>query len=656
MLKHRNPSLVIPALTMSRSVLLSATRSILLLMAMITAQPAYAVIFYDTADSAFNTTAPGGSLSGSGWQWVGSWGDFQGTPVGPRHFLAARHIGGTVGDLFVLNGVSYRTVGFHDDATTDLRLWRIRESFGSWAPLYRGSIEVGRSVVLFGRGFLRGPEVRVGGVLKGWRYASSDGRLRWGQNTVTSLSNGGAPWGQVLKAGFDAGGGGNEATLATGDSSGPVFLQDGSTWKLAGVAAYVDAFFNTQSSGTGFLAALFDARALYAGALEGPWTLVTATQPVPSSFYATRVSVRAAWIDEVLSAAAPPNPPIVTTQPTNAVGVEGTTVSFAVVVDGTPPLSYQWFKDGTALSLETGNTLTVKSLAKSSGGLYHVTVANAAGSVISNSASLSVVGPSRLINVSVRARAGVGADTLIVGVTSIAVVARKLLVRAIGPGLMPFGVSDALVDPRLVVYRGNEIAAENENWSGSAILAAAFSQVGAFSLSATSKDAALLTLLPAGNFTVHVNYAGGPSGIALLEVYDAEPSSASPSLFNLSARNRVNSADGPLIAGFVLSGEAPQRVLVRGIGPGLRRFGLNDVLEDPRLELHRNGVRIAENDTWGGTQGLKDLFSQLGAFALDSGSTDAAVDVTLSPGAYTVHLAGAAGSTGVAIVEVYAVP
>src|SRR5262249_22777887 len=96
----------------------------------------------------------------------------------------------------------------------------------------------------------------------------------------------------------------NEAQLATGDSSAPIFINDGTGWKLAGVAAAVDAYFNTSDSGDGFMAALFDCRGLYYTTKPpNAWTLVQSLSPVPSGFYGTRVSARASWIDSIL----PPN-------------------------------------------------------------------------------------------------------------------------------------------------------------------------------------------------------------------------------------------------------------------------------------------------------------------------------------------------------------
>lgn len=273
----------------------------LLVLAVCAGPFSYGMIFYSTADPDFNTTPPSGALANSGWQFVGAWTGYQGVAIGPHHFLAARHVGGAVGDAFVLNGVSYVTSAFFDDAPSDLRICEIAGSFPAWAPLYRQANETGKDLVVFGRGLTRGGEVRVNGVLKGWFWGTTDGRLRWGTNRVSSVVNGGPPWGELLSATFDAAGESNEAHLALGDSSGPVFIHDGTAWALAGVAATVDGSFNTTNTGDGFIAALFDVRGLYYSATPPTgWALVTGPVAVPTAFYATRVSTRAAWIDSIV--------------------------------------------------------------------------------------------------------------------------------------------------------------------------------------------------------------------------------------------------------------------------------------------------------------------------------------------------------------------
>jgi len=268
-----------------------------------------AIIFYYTADPSYNTVAPAGLLANSGWQWVGVWGGFQGTVIGPHHFLAAQHVGGAVGDPFVFNGVSYRSIAFIDDASTDLRVVEVGGEFQTWAPLYRRNDEAGKAFVVFGRGCSRGAEVRVDNVLKGWQWGGA-GTLRWGQNTVARVTNLRTGGGDHLYARFKSTGGDNECHLASGDSSGPIFIDDGSGYKLAGIAHLVDGPFNTTNIGDGFNAALFDVRGLYAHSTGKGWAYIAGFWPVPSGFFATRVSVRAQWIDSVLSSPTPkpPNP------------------------------------------------------------------------------------------------------------------------------------------------------------------------------------------------------------------------------------------------------------------------------------------------------------------------------------------------------------
>src|SRR5436309_1682040 len=81
---------------------------------------AHGVIFDSTGDPTFNTTAPSGSLTGSGWQYQGLWGGFLGTPVAPQYFVTAKHVGGTIGQDLVLNGISYTTVAVSNDPNSDL--------------------------------------------------------------------------------------------------------------------------------------------------------------------------------------------------------------------------------------------------------------------------------------------------------------------------------------------------------------------------------------------------------------------------------------------------------------------------------------------------------------------------------------------------------
>lgn len=127
-----------------------------------------------------------------------------------------------------------------------------------------------------------------------------------------------------------------------------------------------------------------------------------------------------------------------------------------------------------------------------------------------------------MLNSSLRGRTGVGADTLIAGFI-IGRGARQLLIRGVGPTLANHGVSGAISDPKLVIYdSAGRVLAENDNWSSANAattdaISAAASKAGAFPLNANSLDAAVLTTLTPGVYTVHLT---GAPGIALIEVYE----------------------------------------------------------------------------------------------------------------------------------------
>jgi hypothetical protein len=276
-----------------------------------------AIIFYSTADAEHNTSAPSGQLANSGWEYQGLWGDYLGTAIAPRYFVSAKHIGGNVGDKFVLNGVAYTTTAVFDNPNGDLRIWRIEGQFPSHAQIYSGTDEAGKHLIVFGRGTQRGDEIKIGGLLsselKGWRWGTQDGRKRWGENRVESVSNvSGA--GDLLRVTFDSNGERNEAHLSYGDSGGAIFMNDGSGWKLAGINYAVDGPYNTSNSGEGFQAAIFDEGGLYRR-VNGVWT-PTPDLPVaqPGAFYGTRISSHIAWINSVISQSAPP--PVPSASPT----------------------------------------------------------------------------------------------------------------------------------------------------------------------------------------------------------------------------------------------------------------------------------------------------------------------------------------------------
>ena len=268
------------------------------------ALPARAVIFASTGDGGYNTNAPGGALTNSGWQYEGQWATyFLGTPIAPTFFLAAQHVGGSPGQVFVLNGFNYHTVAYTDSTNSDLRIWQVAETFPYYAPMFSATNEAGQHCVAIGRGTQRGVPVIVNGQTNGWEWGFTDSVERWGENDVASIEND-PGLGDFLRCTFDRNAPTtNECHLSGGDSSGALFIQDGAAWKLAGIHYGVDGQFSFYSNGSNaFHAPLMDMRGLYIYQGNNTWTLISTNQPFaePSGFYSTRVSAHLGWINSVI--------------------------------------------------------------------------------------------------------------------------------------------------------------------------------------------------------------------------------------------------------------------------------------------------------------------------------------------------------------------
>ncbi|HUR58967.1 MAG TPA: hypothetical protein VM029_14735, partial [Opitutaceae bacterium] len=178
----------------------------------------------------------------------------------------------------------------------------------------------------------------------------------------------------------------------------------------------------------------------------------------------------------------------------------------------------------------------------------------------------------------------------------------------------------------------------------------------AFPLASQSADSAVATAFGHGASTLHVTTPSGQSGIALAEVYELDCNGRT---VNLSARASVGAGDNTLVGGFVVSGTASKRILIRGVGPTLATLGIADALRDPVVTLYSGRECIASNDRWSSGAGAavaEKAARSVGAFPFAAGSEDAALFITLPPGAYTVELAGKAGSEGIALLEIYDVP
>jgi hypothetical protein len=387
-----------------------------------------------------------------------------------------------------------------------------------------------------------------------------------------------------------------------------------------------------------------------------------------------RTSVPILLADRVLQVAAGENssafiqvpgsgsPPRLSTQLASAGYGFGTPVTLSVEATGSGPLDFRWQRNGTDLPGARGPTLYLPYFQASDAGTYTVTVTNSGGSVTSNAAVLALTTPPAvergLIQGSVRAANGAGATALLSSFTIEGTVAKQMLLRGVGPTLATFGVSGTLTDPRLeVVHAGTGlVVATNDDWGTAANApqaTLATAQVGAFPLGTGSRDAAILGAFGPGTYRVQVRGADATPGVCLLEIYDAD---ATPRLVQLATRAPVGGTAGALTQGFVTTTvPAGRSYLIRALGAPL---GLAGALPDPVVTLfNSSGATLATNDNWGGDAALATAAVTAGAMPLDPAGKDAALLFTppAAGGVFTLQVTGAAGSSGVALLEVFEV-
>jgi arylsulfate sulfotransferase len=263
------------------------------------------------------------------------------------------------------------------------------------------------------------------------------------------------------------------------------------------------------------------------------------------------------------------------------------------------------------------------------------------------STKFPTVGPQAL-NLSTRGLVSVGDNVLIGGFIVTGTEPKSMVLRALGPSLSGFGLSDVLRDPVLRVYNSSgTLIATNDNWQSDPnhfIVEANGLAPANLSESATAQ-----TLAP-GTYTVIVRGKDPTPGIGLVELYDLSPLSNSK-LKNMSTRGSVGTLDNVLISGFIVGDVDSATVVVRALGPSLAAYGVSGVLSDPTLTIYDStGSVIASNDNW--QDDTHAIAVQKNGLAPPNPSESALV-LHLPAGAYTAIVRGANDGTGVGLAEVY---
>jgi arylsulfate sulfotransferase len=124
-----------------------------------------------------------------------------------------------------------------------------------------------------------------------------------------------------------------------------------------------------------------------------------------------------------------------------------------------------------------------------------------------------------------------------------------------------------------------------------------------------------------------------------------------PQSLNLSTRGLVGTDQGALIGGFIVTGTDAKTVVLRALGPSLADAGVIGALADPVITLFDSaGHVLVTNDNWqsAGSAG------QITADGLaPSDPAEAALQVSLAPGAYTAVVTGKDATPAIALVELY---
>jgi len=195
---------------------------------------------------------------------------------------------------------------------------------------------------------------------------------------------------------------------------------------------------------------------------------------------------------------------------------------------------------GTGTFLITLNTTGAQTVTATDAGLSSIT----ASVPVTVVPSLAPSTAGRIVNLSARANVGTGGNVLIAGFVINGSGTKSVLVRGVGPTLAldPYDITGALANPQLTLVDSatDATVVTAAAWGGTATLSSAFTQVGAFSLAANSADSATLQTLAVGGYTSLVSGVNSSTGVALVEIYDANVTSTQSSLTNISARARTS--------------------------------------------------------------------------------------------------------------------
>ncbi len=256
--------------------------------------------------------------------------------------------------------------------------------------------------------------------------------------------------------------------------------------------------------------------------------------------------------------------------------------------------------------------------------------------------------PSKALNISTRVFVDTGERVSVAGFIVTGDVAKKVLIRGIGPSLAANGVPTPLGNPTLTLFdSAGNVRMTNDDWKNSPDAA----EIMTTGLAPKNDlESAMIATLAPGQYTAQLAGKDAGTGNGVIEIYDLQ-SGTKATLANLSTRGYVGAGDNVMICGVIIgSGDNPIMVF-RAMGPSLASSGIANPLLDPTLELHDgNGGLIAFDDDW--QTPYLQVVRAVNLVPRDNRES-AIVSAFLGPGNYTAIVRGKNSATGVALVEAY---
>ena len=409
------------------------------------------------------------------------------------------------------------------------------------------------------------------------------------------------------------------------------------------------------------------------------------------------------------------------TSPGALTATAGSNAKLTVVANGAPQPALQWFKDGASIAGATGDTLLLTNIQSAAAGRYTVTATNSGGTATSAAATVAITGGkfagvyfgtvggsagtfalyvrdngtgvfysvgagaagafvARAVTVDdsgrLRATAGsfaldatIGAAGGITGsvgpapgsgllVASLELTGARAAASGVSQsfaGYFQTGASNAAATAVLIVSADGRAYALVQN--GASIVAGngTVDAAGRVSVSLAGGTVVAATVVPGGASAAATITPA--AGAAITTAGAGDSAAAAQRLREFSARARVDAAN-PAAIGFVVTGDSPDNVLIRAVGPTLGdAFAVAGALPNPRLDIYRGAALIATNVNWTTAVSPSDIALgavQSGAFPLRTTFADSALRLTLPAGAYTAVMSSASGATaGIGLMEIY---